>query len=106
MLRTPGRFLSLAATFIAVAPSIVLADTATTPADHSTATSAKYEAYSKPDGASYFALSLMPQATLPAAESCNVVVLFDTAAREMGPYREKGLEMLRACWLPCRTKIA
>ncbi len=31
MLRTPGRFLSLAATLIAVAPTIVLADTATTP---------------------------------------------------------------------------
>jgi uncharacterized membrane protein YgcG len=95
MLRTPGRFLSLAAIFIAVAPCTLLADTAAAPTDHATATSAKYEAYSKPDGASYFALSLTPQATLPAADSCNVVVLFDTAAREMGPYREKGLEMLR-----------
>ena len=91
MLRTTGRFLRVAVTVAALLPSITFAD----PAAKSAAPASRFEAYSKPDGSSYFSMSLMPQVTLPPAGSSNVVVLFDTSAREMGPYREKGLEMLR-----------
>ena len=95
MLRTTGRFLWMALAIVTAASSMLMADSPTKSTDSSSTEAARFEAYAKPDGATYFALSLMPQATLPAAESSNVVVLFDTSAREMGPYREKGLEMLR-----------
>src|SRR5262249_46817012 len=91
MLRTTGRFLPVAVLITALLPSTSFAD----PAAKSTTPPSRFEAYSKPDGSSYFAMSLMPQVILPPADSRNVVVLFDTSAREMGPYREKGLEMLR-----------
>ncbi len=48
-----------------------------------------------PTGQTYFALSLMPQAMLPAVESSDVVVLYDTSASEVGPFRDKGIEVLR-----------
>ena len=37
----------------------------------------------------------MPQAMLPAVESSDVVVLYDTSASEVGPFRDKGIEVLR-----------
>ncbi|HEY2826681.1 MAG TPA: hypothetical protein VGJ04_03695, partial [Pirellulales bacterium] len=100
MLRTTGRFLAIALAVFTALQTVLLAETPDKSIDASStaassAAAARFEAYAKPDGASYFALSLMPQVTLPPAESSNVVVLFDTSAREMGPYREKGLETLR-----------
>jgi tetratricopeptide (TPR) repeat protein/uncharacterized membrane protein YgcG len=99
MLRTTGRFLAVALAVIVAAPNLSHAATHPSPdntsSSSSSASGARFEAYAKPDGSKYFALSLMPQATLPPAATCDVVVLFDTSAHEMGPYREKGLEMLR-----------
>ena len=63
--------------------------------DKPAADSAHFESYAKPDGASYFALSLMPQTALPPAENCDLVVLVDTSASQVGAYREKSLETLR-----------
>ncbi|HTQ37393.1 MAG TPA: hypothetical protein VMJ32_00080, partial [Pirellulales bacterium] len=94
MLRTPGRFLLMALALLVVGTSLVLSATPQS-TDNSVPNGARFDAYAKPDGTSYFALSLMPQVTLPAANSSEVVVLFDTSARQVGPYREKGLEMLR-----------
>lgn len=56
---------------------------------------AHFDTYAKPDGATYFALSLMPQTALPAVEASDVVVLFDTSASQVGPFREKGMEALK-----------
>jgi hypothetical protein len=77
------------------APNISLSATPPKSTEKSATETTRFDAYAKPDGTSYYALSLMPQVTLPAAESSDVVILFDTSARQVGPYREKGLEMLR-----------
>lgn len=53
------------------------------------------ETYHSPDGADYFALSLMPQQVIPQAESRDVVILFDTSASQTGVYRDKALAALR-----------
>jgi len=94
MSRTTGRFLALTLCVVVAAVGVVFA---AQPKDASGPASetARMEAYTKPDGASYFSLSLVPQATLPPAEACDVVVLVDTSASQMGPYRDKGLEVLR-----------
>ncbi|HEY2883377.1 MAG TPA: hypothetical protein VGJ15_13105, partial [Pirellulales bacterium] len=91
MSRTTGRFLMLALAVGLAMPQFARGAQPAKPA----AESSRFDAYTQPDGGSYFALSLMPQVALPAAEQSDVVVLFDTAASEMGPYREKGLEVLR-----------
>lgn len=53
------------------------------------------ETYHAPDGSNYFALSLMPQQAIPAAEARDVVILFDTSASQSGVYRDKALAALR-----------
>ena len=37
----------------------------------------------------------MPQTALPPAESCDVVIMVDTSASQVGSYREKTLEALQ-----------
>jgi hypothetical protein len=50
----------------------------------------------KQDGATYFALSLLPPSgAAPAAAPSDIVVLFDTSASQTGDYRDKGLSVLR-----------
>jgi von Willebrand factor type A domain len=91
MSRTAGRFLVAAMGVLAIVSQLCLAAAPDKPA----ADSAHFEAYAKSDGASYFALSLMPQTALPPAENCDLVVLVDTSASQVGAYREKSLETLR-----------
>ena len=57
---------------------------------------ARLDSFSHPDGANYFALSLKPNVSPPAAEAHDVVVLFDTSASQTGQYREESLEALDA----------
>src|SRR5690349_4532634 len=93
MSRTTGRFLAPTLCVVVAAVGVVFAAQPKDPGGSSE--TARMEAYAKPDGASYFALSLVPQATLPPAEACDVVVLVDTSASQMGPYRDKGMDVLR-----------
>lgn len=51
--------------------------------------------YDSPTGEVFFALSLSPQAGLPAASQNEVTILFDTSASQTGLYREDGLLALR-----------
>ena len=66
-----------------------------TPSTPSNTETAQFDAYQRPNGDAYFALALTPQAALPSAPACELVVLFDTSASQLGKYREKGLEVLR-----------
>ncbi len=95
MLRTTGRFLLIALAMVFVVPSMSFSATPPKPTADAGNDAARFDAFAKPDGTSYFALSLMPQVTLPATDASDVVILFDTSAREVGQYRDKGLEMLR-----------
>lgn len=94
MSRTTGRFLGLTSILVFAAGAALSAD-APQKSEKPSGDTARMEAFAKPDGSSYFALSLMPKATLPPAESSDVVVLFDTSASQLGAYRETGLEVLR-----------
>ena len=96
-----GRFLGLTllalATVAAIARAAVPAGTDAGPASSAPAQSkdaAHMESFAKPNGDSYFALSLVPQTALSPAESSEVVILFDTSASQLGAYRETGLEVL------------
>ena len=65
--------------------------------------SARFERYAKPDGRSYFALSL----TAPAGEAAgpvDVVALVDTSASQVGPFREKSLQALQALLTSLRAE--
>ena len=65
--------------------------------------SARLERYTKPDGRSYFALSL----TAPAGEAAgpvDVVALVDTSASQVGPFREKSLQALQALLTSLRAE--
>ena len=66
-----------------------------TPSTPSNTGTAQFDTYQRPNGDAYFALALTPQAALPSAPACELVVLFDTSASQLGKYREKGLEVLR-----------
>ncbi len=90
MSRILGRNLVLALVGLVAVPSVILS----APPAKSSNDAAHLEVYTKPDGASYFALSLMPQTPLPASPTSDVVILFDTSASQMGAYREKGLQAL------------
>jgi hypothetical protein len=57
---------------------------------------AKLETFAKPDGQTFFALKLAPQAVASKAQPHDVVVLFDTSASQIGAYRAKALGALRA----------
>ncbi|MBN2578758.1 MAG: hypothetical protein JXB10_07170 [Pirellulales bacterium] len=59
------------------------------------ATAAEMQTYAAPDGAAYFALSLKPPGPAPAAEPCDLVVLFNTSAQQIGEFRTKPLEALK-----------
>ncbi|MFO0895934.1 MAG: VWA domain-containing protein [Pirellulales bacterium] len=64
---------------------------------------ARFERYAKPDGRSYFALSL----TAPAGEAAgpvDVVALVDTSASQVGPFREKSLQALQALLTSLRAE--
>ena len=78
--------LSLVAAVLAIA-----ADAAEPGAD-----AAHLQTYTAADGVNYFALSLKPDANLPAAEGHDVVVLLDTSASQTGPFRTEGLAVLKA----------
>jgi len=97
MSRTAGRFLVVAMGALLIVPQISSSAPPAKPnaASAPSAESAHYESYTKPDGQSYFALSLMPQTALPPAESCDVVIMVDTSASQVGSYREKTLEALQ-----------
>ncbi|HWB14424.1 MAG TPA: VWA domain-containing protein, partial [Pirellulales bacterium] len=60
------------------------------------AKAAVLETFTKPDGQAYFALKLSPQVSQPANRPHDVVILFDTSASQVGPYRVKGLGVLRS----------
>ncbi|MCC7084653.1 MAG: VWA domain-containing protein, partial [Pirellulales bacterium] len=53
-----------------------------------------FDAYTSDKG-SYFAISLTPSAKLPRSGTAEVVVLMDTSASQVGPYREKAIESLQ-----------
>lgn len=102
MSSAPGRFLGL--TLLALATAVSTAHAAPpTRADAAPAIAApaqskeaaRMESFAKPNGDSYFALSLVPQAALSPTESSDVVILFDTSASQLGAYRETGLEVLK-----------
>lgn len=62
---------------------------------------ARLETYTRPQGETYFALSLSPQTTmpatsLPAASAHELVILIDTSASQTGVYRDKSLAILDA----------
>ena len=48
------------------------------------------------DGGSHFVLRLAPTVPRPVAKPRDVVILFDTSASQMGPYRDKALAALDA----------
>jgi len=56
---------------------------------------ARLDAFTHADGANYFALSLKPDQSVPAAGPHDVVVLFDTSATQEGEYRDQGLSALK-----------
>ena len=63
--------------------------------------SARLDTYVKADGTGYFALSLSPSKSLPAAAASEIVVLFDTSASQVGIFRERALAALRAFAAEC-----
>ncbi|MGA2069512.1 MAG: hypothetical protein ABSG86_31460, partial [Thermoguttaceae bacterium] len=56
---------------------------------------ARMEGFSQPDGTNYFAVSLRA-APAPAPGPRDVVILFSSAASQVGGYREKSLEAVQA----------
>ena len=52
------------------------------------------DTFSSPEGGDYFAMTLKPAETAPAAGGRDVVILFNTSASQAGEYRTKGLEAL------------
>ncbi|HEV3344726.1 MAG TPA: VWA domain-containing protein, partial [Pirellulales bacterium] len=62
----------------------------------SRAPAAAVETYARADGQTYFALKLSPHLPQPKTRPSDVVVLFDTSASQVGAYRAKALDALRA----------
>ena len=56
---------------------------------------ARFDRFSHPDGSNYFALSLKPQRVAPVVGPRDVVLLFDTSASQVGPYRAEALAALK-----------
>ncbi len=90
MSRTSGSCFWLALALVVAAPKFIAAAAP----EKTNSPTAHFDAYVKPDGATYFALCLTPQAALPQQEASDVVVLFDTSASEVGQFRDKGMEVL------------
>ncbi len=90
MSRTSGSCFWLALALVVAAPKFIAAAAP----EKTNSPIAHFDAYVKPDGATYFALCLTPQAALPQQEASDVVVLFDTSASEVGQFRDKGMEVL------------
>src|SRR6476619_1606436 len=60
--------------------------------------SAELGTYSREDGKTYYALSLTPPSAATAKVTPrDVVIVFNTAASQTGPYRETALAALEAC---------
>ncbi len=57
---------------------------------------ARLETYQGPKGDNYFALSLTPQAVVPAPQEQEVVILIDTSASQTGVHRDKSFAILEA----------
>ncbi|MBI3466069.1 MAG: VWA domain-containing protein, partial [Planctomycetes bacterium] len=57
---------------------------------------ARLDTFVRPDGESFFALSLTPDVDIPAAAAHDVAVLFDTSASQTGVIREKAMQVLNA----------
>ncbi|MHB1037911.1 MAG: vWA domain-containing protein [Pirellulales bacterium] len=55
---------------------------------------ARLDSFTKPDGETFFALSLKAKLEAPAAGDHDIVVLFDTSAAQAGAYRAKSLAVL------------
>src|SRR5262245_20618644 len=70
MLRTTGRFLLVALVVGTILPQVSMSAQPNQPSAEAT----RFDAYNKPDGDSYFALSLMPKIALPPADATDVVV--------------------------------
>lgn len=77
---------TLAATLVAVAPPARAASPA--------GGESQLDVYQDDQGGKYFALSLKPSVSVPAAASRDVAIVFDTSASQTGVYREKALEAL------------
>ena len=74
---------------------LVFAVAALAPRQEVLAEQNRFSTYDTPTGEVYFALSLSPQAGLPAANKNEVTILFDTSASQTGLYREDALLALR-----------
>jgi hypothetical protein len=96
MSRTFHRFLVFTLAFVMATPYSTGLNSAyaAAPSAHPKAEAARFDAY-KNDGGSYFALGLTPSVKLAPAQAAEIVVLFDTSASQIGPYREKAIESLR-----------
>src|SRR4051794_7557941 len=81
---------------LSIALSVALA--ATAPAADAPKLSAELGTYSREGGKTYFALSLTPPAAAaPQDDARDVVIVFNTAASQTGPYRETALAAVEAC---------
>src|SRR5215216_4397830 len=59
--------------------------------------SAELGTYTREGGKTYYALSLTPPAAVPQGQARDVVIVFNTAASQTGPYRETALAAIEAC---------
>ena len=72
-----------------------------------TAGIAEHGAFTKPDGETFFVLSLQAQFTTQADRGVDIVVFFDTSASQTAIYRDKGLAALEdlMATLPAQDKV-
>jgi von Willebrand factor type A domain len=86
-------------------PATAPPETTTPPLDTSTwkVEPAQLDVYVKPDGGSYFALTLPAQADLPKPAGHDIIVLFDTSASQAGDARERGLAALNTLISTCEA---
>src|SRR5689334_3901969 len=92
MSRTYRKFLVFALTAVMATPLPTLSNVAQAAAPAKQ--TSHYDAF-KNDKGEFFAISLSPVANLEQADAAEVVVLFDTSASQVGPYREKAIDALR-----------
>ena len=92
MSRSIYRVLALVSVFTLIGVS---AATAAAPDQKQAGGGARVLRYDKPDGASYYAVSLAPKIKVTASKGHDVVVLFETSASQAGPHREAALQALR-----------
>src|SRR6185503_1682028 len=82
----------------AVSLALTVALTSITFAADAAKPSAELGTYSREGGKTYYALSLTPPAAAaPQDQPRDVVIVFNTAASQTGPYRETALAAVEAC---------